>query len=294
MFIAKYLLGMQQIRHATTNQTLWVGIVDFTPEDAAYILENVNLKNRSLVTNNVEKIRSSMEKDSWVINGETIIFSKDGELLNGQHRLSACAQSGKIFSSLTVVGVSEEAFSTLDSGRKRRAQDILSIDGHRNACVLAATVRNFKEYGRYFISDIPEQHREFFKKSNSKFEDVEEMRKIADAFPELGEIISEQRIYSTKKVGNPSVRHALTYFLRKKDRPLSDKFWESVVVGTNVGGKDDPVIRLRECLMSRTGHHRNIREELILIIKAWNAYKLGAPIKRKLSVLEGENIPNIL
>ena len=76
------------------------------------------------------------------INGETIIVSATGRLLNCQHRVRAFLESGLPFIDLLVAhGVPEEAFETIDSGSGRAASDALDLKGFRHHKTVESIVR---------------------------------------------------------------------------------------------------------------------------------------------------------
>jgi hypothetical protein len=68
----------------------------------------------------------------WKPNGETIKFTMDGVLLDGQHRLAAVALAGVGIETTVVWGLDPDCFDTIDSGRPRSAADMLAIQGIPN------------------------------------------------------------------------------------------------------------------------------------------------------------------
>lgn len=119
-----------------------VRIVRITPELAAEMLEK-NRTNRKLVRRHVEILVGSLDRREWYMNGETIVFSWDGWLLNGQHRLTAIVESGVAADCMVVDGIDPEAFKTIDGGRVRRVGDVLAMAGEQNASKVAAAVSMF-------------------------------------------------------------------------------------------------------------------------------------------------------
>jgi hypothetical protein len=117
-----------------------VAIVHVTRELAQAWLE-LNPKNRKLDKRNVSHLRDAIAQGEWYMNGEAIIFSDTGWLLNGQHRLWAVILCGIGVDVLVVRGVNVESFRTLDSGRARRAGEVLAMDGEKNSNKIAAAVQ---------------------------------------------------------------------------------------------------------------------------------------------------------
>lgn len=91
---------------------LTVEIEVITPEQATQYLSH-NAKHREINPRKVEKLASDLDEQNWQLNGKVIIFDSNGRLLNGQHRLSACALSGKNLTTLVVRGVNPATFDSI-------------------------------------------------------------------------------------------------------------------------------------------------------------------------------------
>lgn len=117
-----------------------VAITHITPLLARSWLE-LNKKNRKIDKRNVSHLRDAISQGEWYMNGEAIIFSDDGRLLNGQHRLLAIILSGVGVDVLVVRGINPDSFRTLDSGRVRRAGEVMAMDGEKNSNKVAAAVQ---------------------------------------------------------------------------------------------------------------------------------------------------------
>jgi len=132
-----------------------VYVVHITPSMAEIYLQG-NVRNRPLNKLHVDQMRHVLESGDMLMNGEAIIIGVDGTLLNGQHRLTACVQSGVGFDAMVVEGIDLDAFRTLDGGRKRSAGDVLAIDGEPQANKLAAAVQALVSFadqdGRHMAS----------------------------------------------------------------------------------------------------------------------------------------------
>lgn len=99
-----------------------------TPKKAKELLEK-NTSNRALNKRHVEFLSKEMKDGKFVFNGNSIVVAKDGTLLDGQHRLHACINSGVSFETVLVSGVKNDAFKTIDTGKTRNASDVLSSLG---------------------------------------------------------------------------------------------------------------------------------------------------------------------
>jgi hypothetical protein len=112
-----------------------------TPEMAAEWLTK-NIKNRPVSRQHVSRIARAMTNGEWDLNGSTIRFASSGRLLDGQHRLLACVESGCAFTTLVVYGLSEESFATIDQSiRPRKIADVLSIESGASMTNVSAALK---------------------------------------------------------------------------------------------------------------------------------------------------------
>lgn len=80
------------------------GIYRITPEDARILLEDPADKNRPLKRSVALKYARRMKANLWKLTGEPIILNEQGALLDGQHRLHGCIQSGVPFETVVLFG----------------------------------------------------------------------------------------------------------------------------------------------------------------------------------------------
>lgn len=142
--------------------TITSQVVTITPELAKEYLTH-NFRNRALNEGTVKFYASQMKRGLWQLNGEPIIFSSNGELLDGQHRLSACILADTPFASVVERGITPEAFMTIDTGKTRAASDIFTIEGITNATYKSSIV------ARYFnlkVSGMEMLHKHSIKRKN--------------------------------------------------------------------------------------------------------------------------------
>lgn len=117
-----------------------------TPQMAAVWLEH-NVENRRVIPGHLRSLEAFFRRGEMKLNGQTVKFSVTGRLLDGQHRLMACANTGIGFWTLVVYGLEEESFDTIDiGGRPRKVQDVLGMRGEANAKDLAAALNVLGQY----------------------------------------------------------------------------------------------------------------------------------------------------
>ena len=87
-----------------------------------------NMVNRSLSPGRVAQYAESLRKGDWQLNGESIKFNKRGELIDGQHRLSAVISVGVPMITAVMTNIDDDV-SVMDRGRNRNVTDSLIIEG---------------------------------------------------------------------------------------------------------------------------------------------------------------------
>lgn len=139
-----YIYGINVEKNYSDIQ---LSIEMITPDTAMKMLET-NTHNRTL--GRVTHFKSELSQGEWMLNGQTIVFSDDGVLLDGQHRLQACASSGVSFTTVVVRGIRTQAQTTMDSGTKRGVITYVQLQGYENSAIVASAGAALceKEQGR--------------------------------------------------------------------------------------------------------------------------------------------------
>lgn len=115
-----------------------------TPEIAEAYLAN-NSKNRNINKANLYFLIAELENGRFKYNGESIIISKNGNLLDGQHRLMAIAKS-KIGAYINVVtDVEDSSMPTIDTGANRTSGNVFAINGVSNANAIASMTKRIMD-----------------------------------------------------------------------------------------------------------------------------------------------------
>ena len=108
-----------------------------------------NDHNRKLSPTRIRKFADEMQNGMWVYNGESIIVSESGRLLDGQHRLHAIANSGAKVELELIEGVPDQdngvdTFLTINT-ENRNNSDALWIDGFKTDTPQIAKLMSLKE-----------------------------------------------------------------------------------------------------------------------------------------------------
>lgn len=110
-----------------------------SPERAAVFLAQ-NTVNRKLRTNIVRRYAEEMLQNAWTLTSDAIAFDEDGNLIQGQHRLSAVIQSQTTQPFWVARDMPVASRQNLDCGAKRELADRLTISGYDISRVDCAAV----------------------------------------------------------------------------------------------------------------------------------------------------------
>lgn len=100
-----------------------------TAERAKEYLARNHPRNRTVLRGKVEKMKQDLLEGRHVPTHQGIAFDLDGNLVDGQHRLTAIAESGVGIRLLVTRGLGPEAFDVIDTGRVRKDFERLYMSG---------------------------------------------------------------------------------------------------------------------------------------------------------------------
>lgn len=235
-----------------------------TPQVAAMLLA-VNLGNRRLVPNLVDRYARLMATGRFVENTDCIGLGSDFRLMNGQHRLTACIQSGCSFTATVKVGIDPDAFHVLDNGRPRQKSDLLSIAGHPSSKVLAAVATLLF---RYEQGDLT---------GRNVGVEADQMFELIDRYPEIHDAVL--RGHSCRGVMTASLAAFGEVLFARQDPALARAFFDKLASGESLAA-GSPVLALRNRLLAdRVSKAKLPQAELIaLMFKAWKAFRDGKKV----------------
>lgn len=123
--------------------------INITPEVAGDMLANNYENNRRINPRAVRAIAADMRDGRFVSqNGQTIIVTKSGKLIDGQHRLSAIRDSGVSLTFLVAIVDDDEerVFYSIDCGKPRALNQFIKGANKTNVAALARVAYAI-EYG---------------------------------------------------------------------------------------------------------------------------------------------------
>ena len=250
-----------------------------TPTDAARLVTSFRSTGK-VDQKLVKAYAEDMAAGRWMLNGATIILSKDSKVLDGRARLLACIQARQSFKTLIIEGVDDSAFETIDAVRKRRLADVLTIRRFPHGRALAAALRliwshqNNSMAAPRGVSPIV-------------------LLDLIEAHPEIRDSV----LPSLRAA--PLLPHgtgiALHYLFSLADPRKCDEFFAKVGTALLADGEGPAALlrRVLEELRAKGG----TRKQLYLVavsIKAWNAFVSGKSLKQLRYSPDREPFPEIV
>lgn len=117
-----------------------------TPKIAEAMLKKNHPNNRPIQQPIVNAIARDIETGNWKVTHQGICFDAEGYLIDGQHRLSACVQSGKTIEILVVVNESSVIGDPID---RHRVRTMAYLTGKSSKLIAALRVLRDFEDGYY-------------------------------------------------------------------------------------------------------------------------------------------------
>lgn len=228
-----------------------------------------NTHNRQLSTKNVAKISDAIARNAWQLNGDCIIFDRNGVLTNGQHRLTAIAAGNIAIPVLVVHGVEPESFATTDQHAKRMASHVLSIEKYKNTATLSRALAFQKRYDEGKITYSSALHL-----TNDEVLDV------LARHPRMPECAAWAR-----KHNKPTIPYGTLTFLYYQLTGLhaakAESFFKAVIDG--IGKQENSHEQLLDKRLKGMSNKKELSEQIeiiAIVFKAWNRIICKAPVPK--------------
>lgn len=235
-----------------------------TPEIAAQMLGTMP-GNRLLRQRMVNRFAREMVAGKWLLNGESVKISREGRLIDGQHRLNAVIAAKVAVQFFVVRGVDPSAALTLDTGVSRNFYDATTIAGRDWLRESGGIARMWFRYERGINSAqgrIPPSHQE-----------LDLVIEQHPHIPDSARFIKTLKVVQNKcNAGVQGFVHA--FGSEKYDREMADSFMQDLNDGARLE-KTSPIYALRARLVDYAERKPEQVHVLALSIKAWNAWING-------------------
>lgn len=251
-----------------------------TPEMAAFLLEG-NAKNRQAKPAHVEYLSKEMSAGRFKYNGDTIRVDRNGNLLDGQHRLMAVVKSGTTQMMTIVSGLDPEIFTTIDQGTRRTNADMLSV-----ANPDLKNVGNLASAGRMLA--LMESRKMDGVKRGGQARVDEVLKSVRDNEKLLQEGLKYARRTQIRKLVPPAQSAAVYAHFSKENHSLTAEFFEDITSAM-------PTLPIASLLRNqltdnKMGVKRMANDRLIhLYMKALRKHLDGQSV-RQLKLTAGEGV----
>lgn len=252
--------------------------------DAARALLEINTKNRVLAQRRVEVLVRALHENRWKLINNGIGVDTNGDLVDGQHRLTAVVLADTAAEFYLTTGLAPEVRSVIDIGKARSFADTLAVQGYgRGRSNEAAAVQLLYRYENDLLQvqssgGLPVPHDVLLKFFSSLEQDVL-LRASSDATSASRNV----------RGFNRSALTALLYLTYLRDPFEGAAFAERLKTGEHLRS-GDPELTLRN-KVGRMERERN-SWHFVIYLKAWNARRDG----RKVQVLDfrsTESMPEV-
>lgn len=261
-----------------------------TPSIAEKYLK-MNTQNRKANKGTIRRYSTDMKNNNWKVNGQTVVFDKDGNLRDGQNRLFACVTAGVPFKTVVVRGVDPEAFDSMDTGHKRNMADMFTAANIANANELMQVISKFfgLDKGKWSLTSEGDTNltasglygnknilgREEYQNNQAYYDNIVDW---------LKKIKKEQKaILSAMKLSIGDIGGCSVYLNKCKGHDLEKvrAFFNELCLRADVG-KTRCISDLRNILIKNKQSVTKMTPKGVqsTIAKAWNLYKNGKGSKK--------------
>ena len=264
-------------------ENVTVKVVNMTPDMAAELLKK-NTSNRAISKVNVRRIKKAIMDGQWCLNNDAITIANDGTITNGQHRLTAIAQSGETVPVLLLSGVPRDTFMYCDRGKTRTAADALSVKKAEYYVVIACIIKR-----EYILNTNGKNSQSWFEDSYRRgsgvrlepYEVVEMYERRKPMYDRLAQITDHLYRQSSFLLKKPDIGGIAAFLIntKKYDYEFVIKFFKQICGVSEIKMN---VIRLLQKRLrdDQIGISRlTAAERLQYIAKTWNYYRRGYDVK---------------
>lgn len=255
--------------------TLKTKIKVITPAYAQELLERTKaagILNRKASPRTVEIYANEMRSNRWKLNSESIKLDENGFILDGQHRLMACVQSGCSFQTVVNTDVPRDTFDTIDCGRVRTGTQVLQMSGVQYHTVITGIINGmneFRNYGHLALKERRLTPSAVLEEYNTRPADYDEAARVAM------KCITESHAMTPKTVGT-------LYFALVHDNGVSKAKAEQFFTQINsFDTAENPVIeKMRRWNLANKDKRISEKLRVAYVIRSWNAFVSGTKAPR--------------
>ena len=247
-----------------------------------------NNSNRTISKETVTSYANDMREKRWKENtAEFIKIAQDGEILDGQHRLLGIVEADCSVYFHIAYGVSKSVFDVLDTGKIRSSGDVFSIERIENSAIISATVKSYlalTKNHRAILNSSSKSHR----LTNTII--LQEYNKRPEYWQEVASFSNKCHKNFAKILTSSFIGTLYSYFYDISPED-SRNFINQVCTGESITNSSISV--LRQSLLKDKISQRKMQpqDKLAIIVKTWNAFRLGKNYRIMKFDKNTENMP---
>jgi len=260
-----------------------------TPERAEDLLKR-NRLNRKVALGTVQRYARDMQAGAWIKTGQPGLIDTNGEVFDIQHRAWAGYLSGNDFETFIVTDVpaNPDLFAYIDGGKPRSAADALYTAGENGLSgAIAQAVAIAHRYDNKALGVI--------KQAKIPTLTNPEVLSYSRQHPGLNK--AAHLMFGSYGKAISVIKHkgvalfAGWQILERYGALELDQFMIPLGSGANLD-EDDPILALRNRLISLEDDDLNKERRLALLIKAFSMHQLGKTVPRSgLALRDNERFP---
>jgi hypothetical protein len=226
---------------------------------------------------------TDMKHGRWLQTGEAIMIDKNGQLVNGQHRLTAIIWAETTVRLFIIEGVEPDVMGVLDTGMPRTFGDQLSMRQMPNGKTLAAITRRMLLWDKGIYVATSKSFRD--ESGTARAPTHQELSEYLAAHQELTEVASLADGWNIPQVQHSLAGICAALFFRL-NREMAVEFMDSWADGANLE-PTNPIHVLRERIVregpltvSSLGRNYSSELKIAYACIAWNAFREGRMIQK--------------
>lgn len=279
------LEGMTPLEGMTLNESIEAAdkavedcvvttVYSTVPPDQAQHWLNKNLRNRRLSRARVDRYKGIMLLGQWEDNGDSCLcFDKDGNLLNGQHRLTSIVELGLAIAMRISYGVDPGCFATFDAGLNRTRGNSIKLafpewTTTKAVSLSAALVKeNALRFGSVTLSNIKQA--DICSTSAGAIDMLEKDSSYSEIYDGLRDVFCESDVALFFGWG---ILNFIARRIYAIDEATSREWLYGLITGQGLIGKDARLTLRRWFITMRVNKTLlSSNERIFVILKAWDA-----------------------
>ena len=242
--------------------------MEIGPQKAAdFLLKNIS--NRRIDKTRVAKYVYEMTNGQWRFNGDAIRFDVNGNLIDGQHRLTAIIKTGRSFCFLVIKNIETDSKKTIDTGKGRTASDVLAMFSDvkpTEAATISAAISRLVLYEKGLSLTSGGGNAVFTGTSFVEEYYINHMSEIQDSLRFTSSITDHYAMLIKR-----SDALFLHIIFSRISRSMADNFMYKIITGAGIDEKSNEFL-VRGILTKRAMKTiKSSHEDIIYtVIKAWN------------------------